>query len=213
MELRELLTHVSKHTLRDQAIPPLWPRDLLVQYFVEAEDQFARRTHCLTTEIRVTAVEDVNAYDLDPEVISILEIAHEDGAPIRDRSRRQMSCRTHVGRPTLYTCDAGTSRIKLHPTPDTTYPLTLYVAQLPTTKLSADSDVPTIPAEYHQDLCLWVAYRCLKNNDPEAAQMAANPEDFRRRWEIAVRDAKRAVIRFRSGPNPHARGNWTGKLR
>ena len=217
MTLSELIEHVRTHVLRDQARPPLWPDELLTLYFNEAEDQFARRTHCLSdatsdfTFIETTAGEAV--YALDPRVIFVAEIIDDSGHPVRDRSRRQIIRRVGEGRPVAFTTDASVRTLRLHPTPDKTYVLDMLVARRPLNKLANDADEPEIPEQHHLDLCDWVAYRCLRNNDPEAAAMAAAPDTFRADWELKVRDAKRDVYRLRSGDNPTARGNWTGKLR
>ena len=36
-------------------------------------------------------------------------------------------------------------------------------------------------------------------------------DDFKTLWDLAVRDAKRAITKQRAGVNPQARNNWTGK--
>ena len=216
MNLGELIEHVRKRVLRDEAIPPLWPDEELTLYFNEAEDQFARRTHVLSdAESDFTFLETevgVASYKLDPRVVFVAEVTNaETGAPLRDAGRRKLHGRIGEGRPTAYTLDAAMRSIKLHPVPDAAYRLDLLVARKPLAKLAVDGDEPEIPEENHLDLCAWVAYKCLRHNDSEMANMAATAESFRAEWDMALRDAKRDVYRLRSGPYPRATGNWTGK--
>lgn len=217
MNLGELLEHTRKHVLRDTAQPYLWPDELLILYFNDAQDQFARRTHCLSdSESDFTFIETeagVASYALDPRVIFVAEIVDETGHPVRDRSRRQIVRRFGEGRPVAFTTDASVKTLRLHPTPDKAYVLDLLVARRPLNKLVDETDEPEIPEQHHLDLCDWVVYRCLRNNDPETVAMAVTPDVFRADWEMKVRDAKHDVYRLRSGDNPTARGNWTGKVR
>lgn len=218
MTLGELMDYTRQHVLRDNANPKLWPDDLLILYFNEAQDQFARRTHCLSdaeSDFTFVETEDgVSTYTMDPRVVFVAEVIHQDtGIPVRDRSRRQVARRFGAGRPVAYTMDAGMQKLRLHPTPDGAYVLDLLVARRPLNKLVNETDVPEIPEQHHMDLCDWVVYRCLRNNDPETSTMTATPEAYRAEWDMKVRDAKREVFRLRADDNPTARGNWTGKLR
>lgn len=216
MNLGELIQYTRDHVLRDAAIPPLWPDDLLTRYFNDAEDQFARRTHILSDDESdfafITTEIGVAQYALDPRVVFVKDIVHtETGISLRDASRKQLRGRIGDGRPTAYTLDAAMRSVRLHPKPDAEYQLSMLVARKPLNKLASDGDTPEIPEEYHLTLCAWVAYQCLRHNDAEAAQMVATADTFRAEWELAVRDAKREVYRLRTGPYARATGNWTGK--
>lgn len=67
-----------------------------------------------------------------------------------------------VGTPTDWYEFAG--NIKLYPTPDQVYTLTLRYQKVPT-ELSADADVPQIPEEFQEILVLGALKRCLEFND------------------------------------------------
>lgn len=216
MNLGELIEHARRRVLRDEAIPPLWPDEELTLYFNDAEDQFARRTHVLSDDESdftfITTEPGVAQYKLDPRVVFVAEVINaETGIHLRDAGRKKLRGRIGEGRPTAYTLDAGMHNIRLHPTPDAEYQLDLLVARKPLSKLAADGDTPEIPEQHHLELCAWVAYKCLRHNDAEVAEMAATADTFRAEWDMALRDAKRDVYRLRSGPYPRATGNWTGK--
>lgn len=217
MTLGELIEHVRHHVLRDEAKPPLWPDELLARYFTEAQEQFATRTHCLNDEssgfTKLTTAEGQADYALDPRILFVAELYDTlRGVPLRDLNRTRAGFRGGIGRPAAYRLDVGRNSLKLFPTPDGEYELSMLVARLPLSPLVNDGDTPEIPAQYHTSLCEWVAYRCLRANDVEMVDdMVARPQPFRAEWDLAVRDAKRDVYRLQSGPNPRATGNWTGK--
>jgi len=217
MNLGELVEHVRKHVLRDEALPPLWSDEELTLYFNEAQDLFARRTHILSDDESdltfVTTEPGVAVYTLAPRVIFVSEVHHADtGIALRDMARRLLPRRFSEGRPVAYTMDARMRSMRLSPTPDAAYELDLLVARKALNRLVNEGDEPEIPEEHHLDLCDWVTYKALLNNDPEQTN-TVSAEVFRNAWELKLRDAKRAVFRMRAGPNPHARGNWTGKKR
>jgi len=215
MTLGELLEHVRKHVLRDEALPPLWTDAELTLYFNEAQDLFARRTHVLSDDESdltfLTTEPGVAVYTLDPRVIFVAEVHHVDTQiALRDSPRRRLPRRFGEARPVAYTMDARMRSMRLSPTPDAEYELDLLVARKALSRLVNDGDTPEIPEEHHLDLCDWVTYKALLNNDPEQTN-TISADTFRADWEMKLRDAKRDVYRMRSGPNPHARSNWTGK--
>lgn len=216
MTLGELIQHVRKHMLRDVEKPYLWPDDLLRAFLNEAQDQFARRTHCLIDEESSFTVLETEVgervYRLDPRVVFLYAIYNDDGRPLRDGPRRQMPIQPGEAKPTAFTCDTSTGRLRLYPAPDAVYTLYLRVARKPLQPLVNDDDVPEINEEYHLALCDWVVYRALRNNDIEAVQMT--PADtFRASWELSVRDAKRDVVRMNAGHSARVLTNWTKKVR
>lgn len=216
MTLGELIEYVRDHVLRDEAVPPLWPDDLLTRYFNEAVDQFAQRTHCLQDEesefTTIHTIAGQGSYALDSRIVFVAEVFHaETGTPLRDRTRTRVGLRGVEGRPGVFRLDAAHSSLRLYPTPDDEYVIQMLVARKPLAPLVGDNDVPEVPEQYHLALCDWVAYRCLRANDPEQANFTASAGEFKPAWEEAVRDAKRDVYRLRTGPNPRAVGNWTGK--
>lgn len=216
MTLGELIQYVRRDVLRDAEKPYLWSDELLTRYFNEAQDQFARRTHCLIDEESSFAVLETevgeSVYPLDPRVVFLYAIYNDNGRPLRDGPRRQMPNQPGEARPTAFTCDVSTGKLRLYPTPDATYTLNLRVARKPLQPLVNDGDAPEINEEYHLALCDWVAHRALRNNDVEAIQMAPSGE-FRASWELSVRDAKRDVVRMNAGYSARAMINWTKKVR
>jgi hypothetical protein len=66
------------------------------------------------------------------------------------------------------------ANIELYPNPDATYPLTLRFWRLPAT-LTADTDTPEIPGDWHFILPYWALYRCFsRENDIEQASYWKN---------------------------------------
>lgn len=216
MTLDELITHLRTRILRDKAVPPLWSSEELTVYLNEAQDQFARRTHCLADSTSAfTFVETevgTTTYELDPRIVFVKEVAMPDGRLLQDMSRKRLGRSWGNARPRAYSMDASMRVMRLSCPPDAVYELDLLVARKPLEALEADDDVPEIDEDYHLALCDWAAYRALRNNDSEGSAVLA-ADGFRADWEIRVRDAKRDVFRLRSGANPRAVNNWTGKVR
>lgn len=216
MTLGELIQYVRSELLHDAAKPYLWSDDALTRYFNEAQDQFARRTHCLVDEESSFTVLETEAgvktYPVDPRVVFVYEVFDGEGRPLRDGPRRQMPTAPSEARPSAYTCDTQTNTLRLYPAPDAAYTLYLRVARKPLQSLAADTDTPEISEDYHLALCDWVAYRALRKNDVETIQMAP-AEAFRTSWELSVRDAKREVVRMSAGRSARVLTNWTKKVR
>lgn len=218
MNLAELRKHLRGTILRDKAATPsdrLWSNADLDLWLNEAQDQFARRTHCLSdstsnfTELETVAGQ--ASYKLDRRIIFVAEIVHSDGRPLAPLNKHNVPRSIVTGRPSRYTTDAGVTTLRLYPTPDAAYTLDLLVARRPKAKMVEDTDIPEIDEEFHLDLCSWVAYRALRVNDPDGGNMVAS-EPFRAEWELRVRDAKRGVFRLRSGAEPQVQApSWTGK--
>lgn len=66
------------------------------------------------------------------------------------------------GTPYAYALDGA--NVHLYPTPDQAYPLEIRYWKLPPV-LSADSDVPTIPADYHNLLVYWATAEAFRAED------------------------------------------------
>lgn len=216
MTLGELIQYLRSELLRDKEQPYLWSDSALTRYLNEAQDQFARRTHWLVDEESSFTVLETEVgeqvYSLDPRVVFLYAVYNDEGRALRDGPRRQMSNQPGAAKPTAFTCDAATGKLRLYPAPDAVYTLYLRVARTPLQPLVNDADAPEIPEEYHLALCDWVAYRALRNNDVETIQMA--PADaFRASWELSVRDAKREVVRMSAGRSARVLTNWTKKVR
>ena len=98
-----------------------------------------------------------------------------------------------TGKPSCYAL-AGAG-IVLYPTPDAAYDLLLRYYALPAL-MSADSDVPAIPEDYHEALTFYALKRCCEREDD--GEMAAYWEQ---RWELALRDM-RSDVKFPSSDGP-----------
>jgi hypothetical protein len=212
MNLGQLVEHVRLYYLRDTESPYLWPAKELVRYFNGAQDIFARHTHCITdsesdfTLISTTASK--NNYRLDPRIVYVYEIYNGYGRRMNRSNRQKIPTATNQGVPTAYTLDAGSSVLRFWPTPDAVYEYKLVVARRPLRDMAATHDVPEIPEEYHLDLCDYVAYMAVRNNDTESSDVQAGG-NFRDDWERKLLDAKRHFYHLRGGSNQHAVNNWT----
>ncbi len=225
MNLSELMEQLRCATLRDTALPQLWSDTELVRYLNQAQIEFAIRTHELVDDTtaatcKITTVSGQAVYPLHKSVVVVAEAGvvtrdsdteEETGyTPLQDRTRRQLP-RTHTkGCPSKYTAQVRTNSIRFFPTPDAAYDIELVVARKPLYALVKGNDVPEISEEYHLALVDFATFRALTNNNPEGSDMASGKE-FRALWDLAVRDAKRAIATLRAGENPQVRGNWTGK--
>tara|TARA_R110002049_G_scaffold61446_1_gene163663 strand:+ start:8869 stop:9573 length:705 start_codon:yes stop_codon:yes gene_type:complete len=228
MNLKELVNHTRCFILRDTALPTLWSDTEITRYLNQAEKEFAIRTHEIVDDetpavVKFTTVAGQAAYDLHASIITVNSVGiveydttdsenpvETNYTPLEDRTRRQMRRRYAKGRPCQYTTQARTQAIRLDPIPDGAYTVEMVVARKPLQPMTQGLHVPELSEEYHMHLCDFAAYRCLTNNRPEGADMASGAE-FKTLWDLAVRDAKRAIANMRAGVNPQARSNWTGK--
>lgn len=212
MTLEELLAHLRVSVLRDTAKPQLWSNGELTLYLNEAHEQFARRTHCLLDEESDFTSLDTEAgtalYTLNSAVVAVLEVFHADGTPVRNTARAKMSRSLGSAKPRHYSTDAKVRSMRLFPTPDAAYTLSMLVARKPTAKLVEDADEPEIDEDFHLALCEWAAYRALRNNDNDGTNVL-DAGKFREGWELAIREGKRAAMRSRR--TALQLNNWTGK--
>jgi len=223
MTLGELLTNLRVSVLRDIAAPTLWSDPELTAFLNEAQANFARRTFCLVDDsspfTAFTTIADQQEYDLDPSIVrvdyaAVVEHDENTGAlvntrELRDGTRHQVP-RTHGrGAPRLYTAQTARHRLRLYPVPEAAYQVQMAVCRLPV-PLEQPIDECEITEDYQLALCDYAAWRALKNNSPEGAQMMP-AADFRAAYDLVVRDAKRDIAALHQGVFPQARGNWTGK--
>ena len=228
MNLQELVNHTRCNILRDTAVPSLWTDSEILRYLNQAVKEFAIRTHDIVDDTTPEVVDFVTVigqqvYDLHPSIITVNEVGiveydltdpqnpvETNYSELHDRTRRQLRRRYSKGRPCSYTAQVRTQSIRLDPIPDAVYNVEMVVARKPLQDMSHEKHVPEIDEQYHLNLCDFAAFRCLSNNKPEGADMASGAE-FKGLWDLAVRDAKRAIANQRAGVNPMARNNWTGK--
>ena len=226
MNLSELVGHTRCTVLRDTAVPQLWSDKELVRFLNFGYKDFVIRTHSIIDSVTPAyctfdTVIGQDTYPLNAAVLLVNElgIAEYDindvltnYTPLHDRTRSQQRRSFTAGRPGYYTAQVRTGSIRLMPTPDAVYTIEMIVARKPKRDLEQGSDVPEIAEQYHLNLCDFAAWRALTGNDPDGTNMAAG-KAFRDIYDLAVRDAKRALSRERLGVSPQARANWTGKKR
>jgi hypothetical protein len=223
MTLEDLLTHLRHSILRDVALPTLWTDAEFTLFLNEAQSNFARRTFCLSDDTsKFTCFEtepDIQGYALDPRILRIEELglvledsnSHKTWIPLRDGTRHQVPRTFASGRPALYGTQVARHTLRLWPIPDDYYTVQMRVSRLPVTPMAAATDECEIDEDYQLALCDYAAWRALKNNNPEGANMAS-AADFRAAYELVVRDAKRDLATLHRGESAQARGNWTGKI-
>lgn len=227
MNLKSLVNHVRSNILRDCAIPQLWSDTEITRYLNQGEKEFATRTHDIVDDSTASITSFVTVvgqavYPLHKSILLVNEaglVEYDTSGPdpveiayteLRDRTRGQLRRRYSPGRPSLYTAQVRTKSIRLDPIPDAVYTIEMVVARKPKQEMSQGQHEPEISEDYHLALCDFAAFRCLTNNKPEGADMASAAE-FKGLWDLAVRDAKRAIARQRAGDTALARNNWTGK--
>lgn len=220
MTLAELLLHTRKVILRDYVQPYLWADEELIRYFAEGEAKFARHTHCLVSDDNELSQLELQAgvasYPLSPDIIHVYDMHNEEGVPLRALPRSRAPHMVAEGSPRSFSTGRGSNTVRVYPTPDDAYVVTMLVAHLPIEKLSVDADQeyaePTIPEEYHLHLSLYAAYKALLNNDPEGSNTTA-AADFYAQWMEALREAKRDGFSLRTPSNARVVTNWTGARR
>lgn len=221
MKLKELLAHVRCSKLRDTALPQLWGDPELLRYFNQAQKEFAVRTHCLVDDTEDFTTFDTvvgqQVYDLDQRIVFVGEadiLVGESGSenwlPLHDAMRHKVRRTKSAGRPSCYTAQVRTNTLRLAPVPDAVYTIQLVVAHKPLEPLNSPDQEPEIDELYHLALTDYVVWQALVSNNPEGADMAS-ATGFRNAWDVAIRDAKRDIMRMRAGANTQARSNWTGK--
>jgi hypothetical protein len=103
-------------------------------------------------------------------------------------------------RPVYYAL--STANILLFPSPDALYNVFLRYWTMPS-DIAADSDVPTLPADYHELCIYWALKRCFAaDDDPQMAQYWGNE------YEMMLKEFS-AAVKFPSTDAPHVvEGMW-----
>lgn len=117
----------------------------------------------------ITTVVGTETYNLPSDVVRINGVTNasspseltyvEDPADIAYNNQAGQS----VGEPQYYTLSSGTT-IRLSPIPDAVYSLTLDYYKAPSA-LSADTDVSTIPSDYHDVMISYALSRAYRSED------------------------------------------------
>lgn len=131
---------------------------------------------------------------------------------VRDTSRQQEMVAVGLrdidrsiassGAPTFYALDA--SSVHLYPTPDNAYPIEVRYWKLPVA-LSADTDTPTLPADYHNMLIYGATAECYRAEDDHATAA-----QWQARFDQALSEFS-ADVKFPNDDMPTQLGSmWDG---
>jgi len=225
VKLSELLDHVAGTMLDDRADQldgdpdELWADQPLVRWFNEGQRRWATGSWALEYEPAPIALrEGVGTYPLPPGTLRLLFARLSDtdiGLARKDvgifyPSANSFEYTLPTGRPSIYITNGET--VSVLAKPDATHALLKLhtrIVGLPSEELSlSDLDAePQIPAQYHLDLCDWVAYRALSlpNADTEARKEALQ---FRDLFLSNVRQARLDKRRADSGGAYFVFGGW-----
>lgn len=229
MQLKELLEHASAEVLQDRAAlvsgpaKRIWSDAVLVRYFNEAEQRFARGTYCLLDSTSalctVTLVDGTSEYTLDPSILQVLSVRMSDnGVDMNRVTHNELSLSLQIGAvtspsyPWVWSLDEGSRLLRVHPVPDATAALNtlkLRVIRRPTTALTLTNLTaePQIPAEYHLALCDWVYYRALSHQDVDGSARK-EAMAFRAEFTQAIKEARAETKRLYQPPGRIMFGGW-----
>jgi hypothetical protein len=202
------LIEYTRELLRDNAKPPLWSDPVILRYINEGEREFCSRTHILTTYDTTIDVDDTaSVYPLPDKVMMVMGVGTDEPLQRLNANTMPLVYATESGPPKAFATDLGHRLLSIYPKPDAAYTLTLVVAMRPSEDVTETSE-PSIPSEYHYNLCDYAAYKCTATNDVDTEAPNASMK-LHERWLTAVRDAKRHVYHYRLPPRL-AMNNWTG---
>lgn len=161
----------------DNASPPFFKDDRLLQFANEAEREACRRARLLIDSAADFCAVQVDANDplvmIDPRIINIrrakLSISTYSLSPVRaeEMDRVNPGWESHVGTPTTYVTNYQSNAIRLYPKQQVAAELTMTVARLPMDRMSAKGDEPEIREEYHPALVQWMLYRAYSKQDAD----------------------------------------------
>lgn len=195
----DLVTHLRDHVLRDTPQPWLFDDELLLRLINEAYKVFARRTHYFVRDSELYTIAGVKSYNLPKDCIYLRSVEIDNR--YLDSFTRRAKPRAWEGRPAAYSTDTAHDKVRFWPVPDEQYVATIVFAHTP--KSVAAGDNLLLPDEWALALADYVAFRALRNNDPDgSATIPAN--DFFETWNMSVSSAKAQVIRQSTGENPSA---------
>lgn len=170
-----------------------WNQSEVDTWLNEAQNDFALRTLCVRSSDPITGLATGNPIaTLPSNTIRVLRVTfngkfiYRENEPRLDRiDPNWMSATAGATKAFLYG-NEGTTKIRLHPAPDASAVAGSYkatVVKIPVT-LVADTDVSTIPLEYHPSLVFYALARAfLKDGDQRNTQKSA---DFLKLYEDQV---------------------------
>jgi hypothetical protein len=203
MHSAELLALVRSQ-LKDEVEPYLWTDTVIYRYLDEAQRILAEKSYCLIDDENYTVDTEigVRSYTIPSEILLVL------AAKIIGETKPLSVGFTHVGdaffssdtgTPIRYSLVGGKGKISFSPTPDAAYSVQLVTAIRPTEQLGATND-PVVPEETHAALADYATSRCLYTNDVDGIN-TASAEAFGTAFNMAVREQRAKVYRYRFGPD------------
>lgn len=209
---------------------------LIVRYLNEAEQILCRRAWVLedtttAAACRIALVENKFDYPVHSKVIFVKSVRLSDSDLDLLRVSRKDSSTLGVGiitdpdfwdtnilltesagRPDRFALDVGTKRIRVRRKPDATaaaLKLQLEVVRMPIVAMSTGNceKEPEVPEEFHMDLTLYAAGKCLSHPLVDAGDRRQG-KDWLDEFEAKVREAKRDRQRFQQSEPQHRFGGW-----
>ncbi len=162
MTLQEMISDVRARSnqLSSQNITDL----LITHWLNEAQQDFARRTLCLSAMAHASTMSGEAFYQLPDNTIKLNEIKC-DGAKLPEIPLAQRA--DGAGIPTAYV-QPSQNAIILSPIPDDTYQLEILYYNAPI-GLKDKTDVSTLPASTHEALVLYATLRAYEKEPPSEA--------------------------------------------
>jgi len=181
MLISELITTARADYLDDTIAQNLWDNSSLLRKFTEAERQACNRANLIYDDstaayCKITLANAVASYAFSDK-ITVIENIIFDGSLVQRKTKDEMdrlspTWRTDsgmTGKP-VFAVVSGRS-IRFSPLPDLSDAgkfVYLEVYRLPNLSITADTQTPEIPSEYHRDLLYWVLHECYKKQDADA---------------------------------------------
>lgn len=209
MTTDELISFTRYNKLRDRAVPPLWPDDVVVVYLNEAQQRLATMTDSFVEENReleITAGQRVYPLDSDIVFVYAIQLAGYPGERLQPSTEGWTPDDNVASRPTRYTLDRAMQSIRFYQIPDQDYTANLRIARLPA-PLSLDSldATPELPEQNEHALMDWAAYRCFTHDDADGRNDTAAEKSLQR-FNEHMNKIKRDNYRLRTGFQARAHG-------
>lgn len=173
---------------------------LLDAYVNDAYEDFLVRTGCWIERSTMTTTAGTADYDMDQDIMQIVEMYVTDGTddvlmsrhtPLDILEYRRAS--SDQDSPSRRFATQGHNMLMLYPTPDSTDTITVYYVPRPST-LSASTDTASmIPPQYQKALEF---YALAEMADVDDDQSSAMGQSYRARYEELVVRAKREATRM-----------------
>lgn len=214
----------------------LFPDSLIARYLAEAERTLCRRAWVLedtasSCATRIQLVAGKGEYPVDKSVLFIKAVRLSDSdldlarvgyngnrvsSAVKDSEPWDVNYAyvENPGRPSRYSTDMGTRVIRLRQKPDAASALLklhLSTVRMPLAPISAENIAgsPEIPEEYHLDLTLYAAGKCL-NRPTVEAELRTLGRGWVKEFDERVAEARRDRKRFAQSEPQHHFGAWAG---